>query len=86
MNGLDEMTVVLRALQDALREKDAELFVQLGNLPPHLFWVEWKKVYSEDFPQGGLSPAHPSSVRPKAPVTHPVQSSSSLPASDQAQQ
>lgn len=51
----------------ALREKDAELFAKLGMLRPSEFWQEWKKVYPEDFPNGGLSIPHRSSIVPRAP-------------------
>jgi hypothetical protein len=66
MTGEDELRRVLGGLTDALRAKDADLFARLGNLSSSAFWVEWKKVYPEDFPQGGMSLAAASSVIPKA--------------------
>ncbi|MBX5206703.1 hypothetical protein [Rhizobium sp. NZLR11] len=50
----------------ALQAKDAALFHKLRQLHPSAFWFEWKKVYPEDFPHGGQSPADPSSIVPKA--------------------
>jgi len=52
-------------LLKALRSKDLELFRKLAHLHPSAFWVEWKKVHPEDFPQGGASPADARSIVPK---------------------
>lgn len=48
---------------EALQAKDAALYGRLCHLSPSLFWQEWKKVHPEDFPDGGNSAAHPSSIK-----------------------
>lgn len=50
------------SLLDALKAKNYDLFLELGHLPPHRFWRQWKRVYPEDFPQGGLSLASARSI------------------------
>lgn len=51
-----------RALTNALRAKDADLYAELSHLPVGMFWRQWKRVHPEDFPQGGASLPHASSV------------------------
>jgi hypothetical protein len=49
----------------ACKEKDADLYAKLERFPVGDFWREWKRVYPEDFPQGGESVASADCILPK---------------------
>lgn len=67
----DDLAYLYRDFIAALKEKDAELYRKLSQLSPSEFWREWKQVYPEDFPQGGMSPPARSSVTPKTDYGSP---------------
>jgi hypothetical protein len=54
-----------RGLINATMEKDAELYDKIKHLSPGAFRKEWQKVYPEDFPLDGDSPADARSIKPK---------------------
>lgn len=59
------MVYPFRPFIEALKDKDEELYGRLCHLPVGDFWREWKKVYPEDFPEGGASYPGPSSIMPR---------------------
>lgn len=67
-----ERMALIRPFADyiqALKDKDAKLYARISHHDPATFRKLWQQVHPEDYPQGGQSLPHRSSIVPREEVT-----------------